>query len=761
MQRNFKKAVAFIMCLALVMPIQSNIVLNAEEISAEETTDTYEADAVDEDFVSRTEKEVLSQMTLACENDNFKFYYKFDDDDELIALVNKENDYIWWSSPINAKGDPSATNTIRQELSSGIVVTYGDLSSRSTSNLRSGKNGKISVKEVTDGIKVTYSFKSAGISVPVEYVLCDDYLKATVVTSEIEEDDPEAEDAKVVTSVTLCNAFGAADTTETGYFVIPDGSGALINFNNGKTSAKTYSGTVYGSDISAVSNLKPSVTEQVYLPVYGIVKDGNTLTVIADEGDANVSINASVSGQSKSSYNTCKFTFTLRGIDTFYMGGLSNPLTVFEQGEIKTKTISVRYYPTAAKDASYFDVAECYRNYLETEKGVTKKTEENSSPLYIDIYGGVEKETPVLGVPMTLKTAVTTFNQTEEILQELIDSGTDNLVVSLNNWSNAGIEGSADYKAKPASVLGGNGDFKDLLEFFDDNSISYYPVVNNKTFVSGNGYHTFKDTNIRVSGSYSRILDYEDAFGTPQNSSDSLSLLSPSAFSDIYESLVKNFSKKGLTGVSIGEMTSTLYGDYGKKSISRQGTQQIIEESLESLSSGVGSVLAQTANAYALSYVDHITNVPVTSSGYDIFDADIPFYQMVIHGLIPYSTTAVNGSADTKNLIMMAVATGSSLHFDMIYEETSILKDTEYDNYYYANYANWLDTAAKEYKFVNDIIESVSDKKMISYTHQLSLITTVYEDGTEITVDFYNGVITCNGTEYILDEYAQEEGLIF
>ncbi|HBG00053.1 MAG TPA: hypothetical protein DDW87_00560, partial [Firmicutes bacterium] len=51
-----------------------------------------------------------------------------------------------------------------------------------------------------------------------------------------------------LTSVALLRFFGAADTTEEGYIFVPDGSGALINLNNGKTNQTLYSEPVYGRD---------------------------------------------------------------------------------------------------------------------------------------------------------------------------------------------------------------------------------------------------------------------------------------------------------------------------------------------------------------------------------------------------------------------------------------------------------------------------------------------------------------------------------
>lgn len=500
--------------------------------------------------------------------------------------------------------------------------------------MRSSGDGKAKVSEISGGVKITYTFKKAGITIPVTYKLEDDYLEARVKTADIEEQDTSQETGKLTTSISIMSNFGAASSEDEGYFVIPDGSGALIRFNNGKTTAKSYTGYVYGSDLTAVALKEPAVTEQVYLPMCGIVNGDNAMMVVCTEGDSNAKLTASVSGQSNSSYNVCGFDFTIRDSDSYYMSGdNSTALTVFEDGPIKTDTIALRYYPLDTADTpDYTDVAAAYRNYLTEECGVESTVDSADPALSLDLYGGVEKEKSVLGIPVNLKTSLTSYDQAQEILKDLNANGVSDISVQYHNWTNAGITGKVDVKAKGARCLGGNGDWNDLQSYAASNGITIYPTVDNRTFVSGSGYYTFTDTTVRISGSYARIYDYDLAYGTQSQTQDPLSLLSPAAFRDVYSDLVKNYGKKDLHAVSLGSMMSSLYGDYGKKAISRDSAQTILEESYQSLRDAFISLMADTANAYALLYVDEITDVPLQSSGFDVFDEDIPFYQLVMHG---------------------------------------------------------------------------------------------------------------------------------
>lgn len=697
---------------------------------------------------------VISSARFVTENDKLALYV--DDDTAVIGLYDKAAEKMWWSTPENVGHDKRATNTIVDDLSSSLKMVYGEPEARSTTNMRSKSDAKVKVKDKSSGVKITYTFRKAGITIPVTYTLEDDYLEARIETSEIEEDDT-SQTGKLTTSLSIMSSFGAASSTDEGYFVIPDGSGALIRFNNGKTSAKSYTGYVYGSDITAVSLTEPAVTEQVYLPMYGIVNSDNAMMVVCTEGDSNAKLTASVSGQSKSSYNICGFDFTIRDSDTYYMSGDNNTaLTVFEDGDIKTDAIALRYYPLETEEPDYGDIAEAYRNYLTEETGVEHTVDSADPGLYLDFYGGTEKEKSILGVPVTMKTSLTSFKQAQDILENLASGGAENIRVQYHNWTNAGISGKVDYKAKAAGCLGGNGDWKDLLSYADSNGVTIYPTVDNKTFASGNGYFTFADTTVRISGSYARIYDYNLAYGTQSTVNKPLSLLSPSTFTDIYAKLAENYSDKELSAVSLGSMTSALYGDYGKAAISRDKAQELLEGSYQTLSDKSIAMLADTANAYALSYIKEITDVPLQSSGFDLFDEDIPFYQMVMHGVKSYAATAVNASANPEETLLLSIATGSSLHYDMIGEETSILKDTNLDTLYYASAEDWTDPAAQGYAFSKAVLSGLGDQAITDYERDGNVITTTYENGTVVVTDLTEKTVSVDGTEYALSDYVEE-----
>ncbi len=712
----------------------------------------YKAESGEFAWLTADGSHFLGVFRYGAENDKFRMIV--DDRSAIFGIENKDTGYIWWSSPLEAAQDKTATSLLADELRSSNMLRYGVPLSRSGNNmLRSGSESdcKFTVSDIKDGIRVVYNYEKAGFKFPVEYTLEDDHLKASVKVSEIE----ESKSANIATEMTVLGCFGAASDKEEGYFVIPDGSGALVRFNNNRsTQTNIYQQRVYGNDVTAVPQTKGAVTEQIYLPVYGIVKEDNALLAVAAKGDSNAYITANVSKQSNSSYNICRFTFILRAMDSFYMSGSSNErYTVFEKGAIKSDDIEMLYYPISKKGADYTDIAARYRQYLMEEQGVTKKCTADSSALYLGLYGGTMKKKNILGIPVDMKTSVTDYAQAADIIGELSGKSVEDMVISYSNWTNDGMKNKVDTDAEPSGKLGGKSGFRKLTDLIDKNGYAFYPVSDNRDFLSGNGYYSFTDTAVRVSGAYSQIVSYDRAYGIPDGFRKNMSLLSPSYYSKVFGDMADSYSKADLDGVSLASLTTSLYGDYGKKNISRAKAEKMLTDSYSKIDDKLsGGILAEGANAYALPYVSCITDVPNSSSRFDMFDEDIPFYQLVLHGLIPYSTRAVNGDPDPEKLMLMAAAAGSDLSFDMIYEETSLLKDTEFDWLYYADHRYWTDTAAKYYSLVEPVLRKVSDSFIEDYSVDGDIITSEYENGTVIKVDMKNRTIDCGAVHIELSE---------
>lgn len=755
----------------------------APEAAAPETGDADKAetgggDNAEEEPPPVTEEEALAGMKEIAKSDSRTLY--LNEETLVYAVKNNDSGYIWWSTPYDYESDPVANALKKKMMASTLSYLPLDEDNNTLVTLESYSYEACVLKKnfkteyIDNGVKITYNFVNHSFSIPVSIRLDGDKLLIRIHTDEIDETPLVEGDRKYkLITLSLAQAFGAARGAnealgiegEEGYMFVSDGSGAVIKFNNGKTSTQAYQSKVYGEDL-AVSKLKaPNKTEQTYMPVLGMIKnfDGHSegMLAVVTEGDAYAYLNATVSGQAATNYNSAWFSFEFRATDTYKMG-TKTPLTVFQAGDVRIDGIEVTYYFLSDDSLGIADLADTYRGYLIDEKGLTKQDTSQSNALAVTTVGGTITKKSVLGFPVDTQTVATSYSQAQEILSRLKDLGVDNVQLIYNDFTDSAIRGRVTTGANYSGKLGGEGDFDSLYEFIKNNGGSLYPGVNFMEYTSsGNGYSFTLNSSKRVTKAYATQTDFDLAFGYPDTDvRPTWTILSPYYWPDVFRKISESFNGEGIDTITLQQATETLYSDFsrynddGKSQFVRTDSIKILTDGYQKLKDSGISILAQECNAYALPYVSAITNVPLYSSNYDLFDYDVPFYQMVIHGYIPYSSKPVNASSNANELRLLSMMTGSGIGYMFMYNSPNEFIDTKYDRYFYANYEGWLETAAKDYKMYNELVGFLSDKTIVDYTHENAYVYSVeYSDGTVIKIDVDNYTISVNGQETSLADY--------
>lgn len=729
--------------------------------SADDKQDDKKDDKKDDKEKLRTDEEGLAEMSVIAENEKFKLY--FNEDTTNFAVQSKSDNYVWWATPLNADKDPSAKTAQKKNMRAPLYIVYGDISTHTSQriNLYDGsiKSNDFDFEPIENGVKVTYRLSKIEAEIPMTITLEKDNVNVSVITNEIKEQ--EASDTKglAILDIGVLQFFNAADTEDEGYMVVPDGSGAVINYNNQRVNVQAYNNDVYGLDTSVGLLTRPAKTEQVYLPVIGAVTNGEKTKhgymAVAKSGETCASVNATVSGQNSTSYNNVWFEFKVRAEDTYYMG--TRKLTVYEQGQINQPNLTIGYYPLASDNLSYVDIAETYRNYLIEQKGFKDKSDNITNSYYLDLYGGTIKAQSIAGFPVNLETAATTYEQAQEIIKQLNELGVDDIVANYNDFNGAGIKGMITSDVNYAGTLGGKNAYTELTRYVNE--------INAKLFASagitymkdsGNGYSYTLNACKATTKAYATTNNWDIAFGIPnQVRLVTKTTLSPYYWPDLYKKLISSFSNEGIKTISLSDATTLLYSDFSRENYSRNDAMNILVDGYKQFKDAGYTLLASGANAYALPYVDYLTDVPVTSSNFDLFDYDIPFYQIVIHGYLPYTTKAVNASANANDTIMLALLTATPVHYDMMYADPNDFTDSDYETLFYSNYKGWLEPSAKVYKLYQDELKDFANLHITGYNRiSGDVMETEFEGGKTIKVNTREMTLTVNGKDIDLAQYG-------
>ena len=598
--------------------------------------------------------------------------------------------------------------------------------------------------EGTEGAEIV------SFTIPVEYRLTENGLEAAVCTNQIVE-----KGGARITRIRLLPFFGAAGMTAEGYMVVPNGSGALIYLNNG-ASTLSYTQNVYGIDPVVQSYTVTEMTENARLPIFGMKNGDYAFLGRITGGDALGIINAGVSGGTNA-YNSIYAEFCVREMELLNMFGVSgNQADVpAVENNLYDEKLSVTYSFLDGDDADYSGMANCYRQQLIKEGVLTQASESGDIPFYLDILGGVEIQKHFMGVPYDGIYAMTTYEQADELLDELYKAGIGNVRMNYLGWFNGGVYHDAADKVKLIRALGSRAELEALSSRLEENGgrlfvdVSFQNVSYTSRRFNGlleaskyySGYVVELGALNPATMRQTSFLNWYDELG--------YYIISPKFLPWYIGHFEDELDELDISGVSLRDLGDTLASDKKRtEMIDRQMALEIVTAQYESLMGTGKSLMESGGNAYTFGYVTDIINAPVTYSRFYIIDEQIPLYEMVIHGSIDYAGESLNlmdKDVDEEQILTL-IEYGAAPKFTLSYEESDNIKYTSSADMYSVCYTTWMEDAKEIYRQLNDALSSVSGASMIHHEIlESGLVEVKYDNGVTIYINKTDNAINAAG----------------
>ena len=582
-------------------------------------------------------------------------------------------------------------------------------------------------------------------------------LDGDALVVEIPEEEMKYPEAYPICQLQVLPYFMSAGTQSQGYLVVPDGGGAQIDFNNGKTAQSAYYSSIYGWD-DGYEREKRVQDPFAAFPVFGMAADGNYLLAIAEGGAAEMSVEADVSGK-RSSYNYVKPIFNIvHGEDTSVSAKSAATVRVF-QSDVPDEVLTLRYYSGGSE--SYVDMALRYREYLQKKYPSLTQIQDEGYPMLLELVGAIDHVEKVLGIPVRQTLTAVDYKEAAALVKDL--SYAANLHVRYAAVLNGGADQKVLFNGKPVSQLGSNAQRKAFLQAISDAGAQLYidgyveTVLNNSWF-SANQNAIRSTTNVVAK----RYPYWQERLVVTEDADDLIYLLNKDAITKAVGALAEEAADWN-AGASFSDLGHLLYTDFTRKNpYSRDDMLRLQSKLLQQLHEEGKRLMVTGGNDYAAVMADFISDMDLSGDSFDIVDRQIPFYQIALHGLVGYAGEPLNCTGDYRRSLLKTVETGAGLSFRFAETDYQELKNNRYtyqDALFSSVYADWEAEVEALYTRLDRELGHTAQLQIKDHYYVTDYVTcTVYADGTRVYVNYGIQDAVAEGVKVAAEDWTVAKG---
>lgn len=736
---NIKRGLLIALSLVLVVSIVTSFgVFAARDDDPFEMPDTSSAEVLTSRYTQYVEMAAIAGNRLntegfqkVLENDAFELWFK--ESIDSIRVLDKKSGYIWGE----LTSDMADLNDYWAAMANSIfTVEYYDAANNAQQISLSDERFEVTYEFDTDE-NVLSCFAECydlGIDIGVDVILKDDRIDV-----QVQEDSLYEYDVNKISKLYLLPFFGCTPHKEMdGYLFVPDGSGALMRYDENVMYTGTFTAKVYGPDVAIdtvnqVTDLLAKRTNdyltdefRATVPVYGVVHGAEqyaAMTVISGARDYAV-IQASLAG-STMPYNRAYCYFEYRQI---YAQPVSKNNSVQQpQAEYNNISPKVSIYLLSGEDANYNGMALKYRDILEdngTLEG-TAKTFDKQIPLRVEVLGSDIKKGFIANGVRTF----TTVEEAKGIQSDLSEMGIDNLTMVFSGWQKGGVNGHKYGSFATQGTVGSLSDLKALQASVEKAGGTFYLQDKVTTFTEAQG---------RISYLGTTSMSKKNAYYLRDNPSVMFNMTYVTAPETVVSNLQKASSVLDGFNLQLPRFGSELYSDHRQEySIIRSKTRSMFTKTAKELNERDMQLAMNAPNMYMWNYVSDYMDIPMSNSQY-VYETDsVPFLQILLRGHVNYYAPYANQGFYTSACVLKSIEYGAYPSFFVMAAENNDLNKTPMVDYFSLNFEDWKGTIETVYGKVNKALMEVEGATIVEHKAlSTGVVRVTYDNGVKIYVNY-------------------------
>ena len=562
-----------------------------------------------------------------------------------------------------------------------------------------------------------------------------------------------------ITYISLLPVFGAGSNKEDGFILVPEGGGSLIRYNNGKVSQEAYYANMFGWDYGTKRSEVINETE-VAFDVFGMSQEDGSFICIMEGANSYGGISADVSGR-LNDYNTVYAKYNVIHADSYDVTSRSPRMMLMYENKIPDDTVVQRY--RFLDGSGYVQMAKAYSEYLKAKPGMKQTEVQADMPVNIELVGAIDKKLVKFGIPMNSVVPATTFQEGQQIIQELTDADIRNLSVRYTGWANGGVRQKVLTSVHTVRQLGGDQEMKRLISQAKEKGIDlYFDGITCFAYNSGviNGFIPFQNASRFTTREVGKLYAYDIVTYRESDWMDPYYLVRPEYAAQCASNLISALKNREACGVAFRDIGNLLSADYyDGDTVTREQVKEINKKTLQEADSAGLKISIKEGNEYALPYADLITDMDLTGNTYGMIDEKVPFYQMAIHGIKNYTGEAINLAGDYQSALLECAEYGAGLNFTFMKTDTMVLQDSNFSCYSSAGYDPWKEQAIAMINRYQQEMAGLNAVEMTDHKQWTDGVSeTVYADGTSVFVNYTEQDFSAGNILVPARDYAVKRG---
>ena len=554
----------------------------------------------------------------------------------------------------------------------------------------------------------------------------------------------------VLQNVRAYPAFDAAfDDDNTGFIFVPDGAGKLIALDTFDIRRTAFNRPVFNNNLFDQDNLyfRSNFGEDLHMPVFGMWQEDDAgvnsgFFTIIESGAQTSFIGTTLRASGGGAGPMYNAVFASIDVTQFSRVRIFGPLSADPARYLSmTGPLNPHFtlrYVLFPEEASYFAFAQEYRQFLIDTHGL-EVTYDDRAQIFVEFIGAVTLLQPVIGVPRPQNEPMTTYAQAADIIEGLRGEGI-NVVANFMYGLNGGRANYVGDGARRVRSLGSNADLDRLIALSAPGNEVFIEASLMRTHRTQTRYNHRRFQLSDFSGfsaNQSRVVHPDGGF-TGWGPWSISSLIHPMYLPHVVNGFMSDAGGR-FPNVMLTDMGNLPFANYDPRDIVCPYVAQfgILHPMLERLA-GEMNLALDNPNSDRMHFASYALNISRESSATGAFYTSVPFRQLVMSGLVEFTTLNVNGAVSPPEyFLLQAIELGSIPKFQVFYGHTSVLLLGNVSNYFSHEYRRlsedirWLANAYAE------AFEQIGTKEIANHeTLMRGVFVTTYANGVRVYVNY-------------------------